>query len=220
MSRRCAVFKVTRLVHLDSQDDASVASVSARIRDEVGEVPANRIVVAPTLPGARNGGDVLVHLEFPDAGGWERIRDAVDGSIRENGARHVDGVEYSGGGADMSWTGSRVTGAKPTVYRSLLLKVDDETEPAVVDKFERELLTMPRYVNSMLSWQLSRVTSATGASRWTHVWEQSFVDLDGLLGAYMHHPVHWGYVDRWFDPECPEQIVKERVCHSFCSLTY
>lgn len=31
------------------------------------------------------------------------------------------------------------------------------------------------------------------------------------------HPVHWGSVDRWFDPECPEVIVRERVCHSFCA---
>ena len=22
----------------------------------------------------------------------------------------------------------------------------------------------------------------------------------------MNHPVHWGLVDRWYDPECPERI--------------
>jgi hypothetical protein len=32
------------------------------------------------------------------------------------------------------------------------------------------------------------------------------------------HPIHWAVVDRWFDPECPEVIVRDRVCHSFCAL--
>jgi len=26
-------------------------------------------------------------------------------------------------------------------------------------------------------------------------------------------------VDRWFDPECPEVIVRDRVCHSFCVIS-
>ncbi|MET0698047.1 MAG: Dabb family protein, partial [Mycobacterium sp.] len=39
---------------------------------------------------------------------------------------------------------------------------------------------------------------------------------DGLMGPYLMHPIHWAYVDRWFDPECPEYVVRERVCHSFC----
>jgi len=30
------------------------------------------------------------------------------------------------------------------------------------------------------------------------------------------HPIHWAVVDRWFDPETTEVIVRDRVCHSFC----
>jgi hypothetical protein len=26
-------------------------------------------------------------------------------------------------------------------------------------------------------------------------------------------------VDRWFDPECPEVVVRDRVCHSYCVRT-
>jgi len=32
------------------------------------------------------------------------------------------------------------------------------------------------------------------------------------------HPIHWAVVDRWFDPECPDVIVRDRVCHSFCAM--
>ncbi len=75
---------------------------------------------------------------------------------------------------------------------------------------------MPRYVRTITSWQLSRVERAIGASPWTHVFEQEFTDVEGLMGPYLMHPIHWAYVDRWFDPECPDVIVRDRVCHSFC----
>jgi hypothetical protein len=48
------------------------------------------------------------------------------------------------------------------------------------------------------------------------VFEQLFTDADGLMGPYLMHPIHWAVVDRWFDPECPDVIVRDRVCHSFC----
>ncbi|WP_306306846.1 Dabb family protein [Nocardia brevicatena] len=77
---------------------------------------------------------------------------------------------------------------------------------------------MPQHIPTIRSWQLSRVRHAAGASEWTHVWEQEFDDLDGLLGPYMNHPIHWAHVDRFFDPESPDLIVRDRVCHSFCAL--
>lgn len=38
------------------------------------------------------------------------------------------------------------------------------------------------------------------------------------MGQYLNHPVHWSVVDRWFDPECPESVVRDRVCHTFCTV--
>ena len=40
-----------------------------------------------------------------------------------------------------------------------------------------------------------------GTSAWTHVFEQEFTDVEGLMGPYLMHPIHWAVVDRWFDPE-------------------
>ena len=34
------------------------------------------------------------------------------------------------------------------------------------------------------------------------------------------HPVHWGYVDCRFDPECPERIVDLTLCHALCRLPH
>lgn len=77
---------------------------------------------------------------------------------------------------------------------------------------------MPRYVSTIQAWQLSRVDEAIGRTGWTHVFEQEFTDVDGLMGPYLMHPVHWAVVDRWFDPETTDMIVRDRVCHSFCRI--
>ena len=60
------------------------------------------------------------------------------------------------------------------------------------------------------------MVQAEGARPWTHVWEQRYDALDGLMGDYMMHPYHWARVDRWFDPESPDWIVDTHLCHSFC----
>jgi stress responsive alpha/beta barrel protein len=124
----------------------------------------------------------------------------------------VNGACYSGDASG----GRDVTG---TVYRTLLLRVLPETESDITARFEDELRAMPRYVNTITAWQLSRVDEGVGQTDWTHVFEQEFTNVDGLMGAYLMHPIHWSVVDRWFDPECPDVIIRDRVCHSFCQLS-
>ncbi|NKS99381.1 hypothetical protein GS498_25405 [Rhodococcus hoagii] len=57
-----------------------------------------------------------------------------------------------------------------------------------------------------------------GPVSWTHVWEQEFREVGDVTGQYLDHPVHWAVVDRWFDPECPEVVVRDPVCHTFCAV--
>lgn len=201
------MFSVTRLITADESDrDRLVRDVRAA----ASETGAAHAVVAATLPGSRNGGDVLAHLRFADRTEWDSVAARFDGVMADPAVRHVDGVTYAG-----TMTAS-APDSPATVYRTLLLRVAPGTSDAVVERFEADLRLMPGYVRTITAWQLSRVESAIGASPWTHVFEQHFVDVDGLMGPYLMHPIHWAYVDRWFDPECPDVIVRDRVCHSFC----
>ncbi|MFD4351746.1 Dabb family protein [Nocardia sp. NPDC058518] len=205
------MFEVTRLVHLSPGTDPCARDrLMTRLRGIAAPV-ARRVVVQPTLPGVRNGGDVLVHLRFDESADWMGTAAEVDALLSETPVAHVDGAEYQGGTA-----GIAEPGATGSVYRVLLLRVAPGTPRPTIERFEADLLRMPRYLPSIRSWQLSRVARGTGSSPWTHVWEQEFTDLDGLTGPYLMHPVHWAHVDRWFDPECPEMIVRDRICHSFC----
>ncbi len=198
------MFNVTTLIHTDERE-----SLLATLRDAVRDVPD--ALVEPTLPGVRNGGDILMHLQLPDATPWPRLEARLKEVLSAPAVSHVDSVHYRG----------RPIGPDEpdgSVYRALLLRVAPDTPDDVVARFEADLAAMPRYVHTITSWQLSRVDTAIGTSPWTHVFCQRFTDIEGLTGPYLMHPIHWAYVDRWFDPECPEYIVRDRVCHSFCAM--
>ncbi|WP_068183798.1 Dabb family protein [Mycobacterium sp. UM_CSW] len=202
------MYSVTRLLDVAEADRDRVL---ATLRGAAAQIRGERVLVEPTLPGARNGGDILMHLRFTDATEWDSVAALFDDVLGDPAVRRVNGAAYSGCPA------STGRSAKPgTVYRTLLLTVVPGTDAATVARFEADLRLMPRYVRSITDWQLSRVEAAIGASAWTHVFEQHFTDANGLTGAYLMHPIHWAYVDRWFDPECPEVVVRDRVCHSFC----
>ncbi|AQA25003.1 stress responsive A/B Barrel domain protein [Rhodococcus sp. MTM3W5.2] len=208
------MFKITKLFHhRPGVDDGARARLADDLRRTAALAGAHRALIQPTLPGVRNGGDLLAHLQFDAEDRWRAAEPAVDALLDPSVVDHVDGAEYRG-----EPRGQLGVGAEGGVYRALLLRVDPSAADTVVERFEAELLRMPRHVPAIRAWQLSRVSRAEGASPWTHVWEQEFTDLQGLMGPYLAHPVHWAYIDRWFDPECPDVIVRDRVCHSFCAL--
>ncbi|RAV07611.1 Dabb family protein [Mycolicibacterium sp. GF69] len=203
------MFSVVRLI--DTADDTTRDRLVEQLRDAAAACGAERALVQPTLPGTRNGGDLLMHLRFDARAQWDSAASAFDSVLADPAVQRVNGATY---------TGSPVTASQErgTVYRTLLLRVQPGTDEATVARFEDDLRLLPRYVTSIRTWQLSRVESAVGSSPWTHVFEQEFRDVEGLMGPYLMHPIHWAYVDRWFDPECPEVIVRDRVCHSFADL--
>lgn len=200
-----ATLGVTRLVDVDQSERARVLGALRAAAERSG---AFRTLVEPTLPGSRNGGDILVHLRFADQEVWNKSD--FDDALSDPAISRVNGASYQG---------APIRRGSGTVYRALLLRVPDDVEADTIASFERELAMMPRYVPTIAAWQLSRVDAAIGTSDWTHVFEQEFTDVEGLMGPYLMHPIHWAVVDRWFDPETTDIIVRDRVCHSFCELS-
>lgn len=184
-----------------------------RLRGAARETGAVNVVVGHTLPGTIRGGDVLAHFTYHTVGHWRLAEPRIEAILASPAVAHVNGAEYQPG--DSGYAAPRAAG---TVYRTLLLRVQPDTAERIVRQFETDLRRMPKFVNTIRAWQLSRVDRAVGTSRWTHVYEQEFTDAAGLLGPYLFHPVHWAVVDGWFDPERPQCIIRDRVCHSFCDL--
>jgi hypothetical protein len=202
------MYNVTRLLDVAEGDRDRVLAAANAV---AAATAARHQVIEPTLPGARNGGDILMHLRFDTEDQWRSVETDFAAALIDPAVTLVNGACYSG-------SASRSDAQIGTVYRALLLRVHPGTQPHVVARFEDELRLMPRYVRTIAAWQLSRVEEPVGTVEWTHVFEQEFTDLDGLMGPYLMHPIHWAVIDRWFDPECPDVIVRDRVCHSFCAM--
>lgn len=211
------MYDIVRAVHLTDAARGS-SEVLDRLRAATSAVSRVDAVIAPTLPGARNGGDVIVRLRFDSPEQWEQHRPAIDGALRSSDVDRTAGATYDPGHAPAEWSGRRAGADRPGVYRTLLARVDDDATAEQITEFERALLRMPAHVSQIRAWRLSRAADTSGPTPWTHVWEQEYDELDGLLGAYMNHPVHWAHVDQWFDPESPLQIVRDRVVHTFCEI--
>jgi hypothetical protein len=171
--------------------------------------PGIQLIAARPLPGSYNGGDCLYRVRATSASragaAMQRLLDASGPEARAEAASFEDGP---GGG---NWDA-------PGIYRALLLSLRSNADALRVQRFEAELLSMPRYIGTIRAWRLSRVQESSGSRPWTHVWEQRYDKVEGLTGAYMMNPYHWGFVDRWFDPESPDWMVDTRLCHSFCML--
>jgi hypothetical protein len=106
------------------------------------------------------------------------------------------------------------------VKRTLFLRVREGTPKEPLECFERDMLAMPGFVPAIRNWCFSRVRRGAEKDRthngWTHVWEQEFETEAGLQNDYMASPYHWGHIDAWFDPECPQSIVDPRIAHVYC----
>jgi hypothetical protein len=215
------MFKVTKLITFGADIPAAqrqplIDTLNAAVR---GSAEVKRSMLNPTLPNVYNGGDYIWHMQFAEEAdyracierpGW---RETVDRALSSGAIAHVDSAAYPA-----------ITGATPEpgirngVYRTLLLAIRPGMEPAKIKQFEVEMREMPRYVKSITNWGFSQVVEGSGGRQWTHVWEQDYRDIGGLMGPYMMHPHHWAFIDRWYDPEMTDWIVDRHLCHTFCAF--
>ena len=194
------------LVSLISADEAARADLGAGLQALGG-------VVAPVLEGNFNGGDLAARFAFPDEPAYRAARPAIDAVIAAARASQHNWAFFRDGAS-----GVTAPGLANGVWRGLLLCADRSQAEALQDQFEAEMVLMPKYIPAIRNWRFSRALESGGELAWTHVWEQEYADLGGLMGPYMLHPYHWASIDRWFDPECPDWIVNVRLCHSFAML--
>lgn len=204
------MFKLTLAVTFnEGASDAQRAAIAEQLT-AIAQKSAGKFFVSPTLPGVFFGGDLLAHFQFADGAALNAALPAIDAALASDAIALVDRATYAGAA-----NGVAAPGLKNGVYRTLLLSVAAGASEAALQAFEEDLRSMTRHVPAIRNWQLSRTMSGSGAMPWTHVWEQEYESIDGLMGPYMMHPCHWGMVDRWFDPEFPEGMINPRIVHTF-----
>jgi hypothetical protein len=211
------MFNLLQIIHLDGSDSTTSAhSLVAHLTGAGESLPGVLAAHAgPTLPRALNGGQLMWRLRFNSEQDYRACvssalwRSQVLTALNSERGVCVDSIAYR---IDFSHsTGAR---SREGIWRCLVMSVDANARVEDVRQLQRDLLLMPQLIPSIRDWALGHAVSTRGRRRWTHVWEQEFDNLRGLEGDYMMHPVHWGLVDGWFDPECPQRIVDPFLIHA------
>ncbi len=192
-------------ITLAPQQAADSATLLPRLQAAMATLPDIRQYwLNQTLPAlTANAGQLVARLVFDS----ERAAQLAEASRewREGIAPLCAGCLVNRVGYYSTRKALRGSGAG--IWRALLVRVVPNVPRDSVRAFEADLLLMPDYVGSIRSWGLGEVSSHSGPKAFTHVWEQEFDSAEGFTGEYMHHPVHWGIVDSWFDAETENYIV-------------
>lgn len=191
-------------VQLDLAPGANPADICGLLRDRLADLPGFlHLALGANLPGSWGASDCTLDLLFEHDPGQSLTERLVELPGTSRLERHA--YRRIGGGL-------RESGLANGIWRTLLLHIRPDADPVQRAALERDLLRMPAYMPGIRNWQLSAVI---GDSRWSYVWQQEFASLGDLQGEYLAHPYHWGWVDRWFDPEFPEWLV-DSIAHAFC----
>ncbi|KWF37924.1 Dabb family protein [Burkholderia pseudomultivorans] len=196
----------TAQVFVSAEHDAH--AVESALRDTARSLAGvKRVALARNLPGCWGAGDYTLDLIRDDGASDPATHFAM--LAAQPGVVRIDAAACRAIGGGM-----RAPALRDGVWRTLMLRVRPQASDAQVAALERELLQMPAFMPGIRNWRLSRIDTR-GA--WTHVWQQEFARVDDLLGEYLMHPYHWGWVDRRFDAESPDWTV-DAISHAFCPL--
>ncbi|NTX28168.1 Dabb family protein [Burkholderia pyrrocinia] len=188
--------------------DRGADAIERALREAAHALPgATRVALARNHEGCWGAGDYTLDV-LRDERSADRATDFA-ALAQLPGITRIDGAACRAIGG-----GLREPKLRDGVWRTLMLRVRPQASEAQVVALERELLHMPAFMPGIRNWRLSRI-EAPGA--WTHVWQQEFAQVGDLLGEYLMHPYHWGWVDRRFDAESPDWTV-DAISHAFCSL--
>jgi hypothetical protein len=209
------MFKQTALISwADGGGEDARAQLLARVSLGTG---ARLSRFGAALAASHKGGDLVWHLHYDDQAAWAAsgAQATLDALEADPLVVSVDAVGYA-----IARFAVPEPGLTNGAYRTLFLKVDEGTPPEIVSQFAEDVAGMQSYIPEIVNWALNPTHMTRGAVAWTHIWEQEFADVSGLTGPYMTSAYHWGWVDRWFDPEMPCRIVDDGTLrHSASVLT-
>ncbi|WP_096474286.1 Dabb family protein [Burkholderia stabilis] len=196
----------TAQVFVSADHDAD--AIERALREAARALPGStRVALARNQDGCWGAGDYTLDVLCDE----QVANHATDFAVLAQlpGITRIDGAACRAIGG-----GLREPTLRDGVWRTLMLRVRPQASEAQVVALEHELLQMPAFMPGIRNWRLSRIETP-GA--WTHVWQQEFAHAGDLLGEYLMHPYHWGWVDRRFDAESPDWTV-DAISHAFCPL--
>ena len=209
------MFNLLHVVNL-GPDAGSAEAIAAQLV-EIGATLPGVVTNAAgkTLPRSLNGEHLMWRISFATENDhWAALASAAWATKVAPLLDPANGVSFDRVSYRPKLSDSSAGRQREGIWRCLTWSIDAGTSATEISQFEKDTALMPAHIPAIRNWALCEVVASSGRRRWTHVWEQEFDDVAGLEGPYMLHPIHWGLVDGWFDPECPQRIVDPFLIHA------
>ena len=94
------------------------------------------------------------------------------------------------------------------------MHVRDGADSEMVEKAYTSTSHMREYVPGFLNSKVAATVESGGHSTWDYVFECDYADPSVYPGAYIMHPIHIAYVDRFFEPACAQWVFEPDLCTS------
>ncbi|MFC4595745.1 Dabb family protein [Sphingobium tyrosinilyticum] len=209
-------FVSLRFLTLPADRQADRDRIIEGLRAVIRELPGVQSAwIAPILPApVIHAGQIVWRTIFATEN--DSLLAPIAPVWREKIAPLIEGAQITALGYRTTRMGVAKKG--PGIWRALIFRTFTGADQETVRELESNLLLFPKYISTIKSWALSNVSTMDGPKGFTHVWEQEFDSVEGLLGEYMDHPLHWGVVDSYFDAELPQYIVEGHVIQAVAEI--
>lgn len=202
------MFSATFLItYAEGLADEQKKALAERLEADVA-VLSDVMVIGDTITASTmNAGDLFFEVGFPDQDAYEAAKETSEwADIKDVVADTalVAVCDFAAYGDDGNLKVTETENG--TGHRVLFMSLDPRaTDEAVAHASEMQPY-MQDFVPGFLNSKMSKVVESEGRHRWDYVFECDYADPSVYSGAYMMHPIHITYIDRFFEPACKEQV--------------
>lgn len=205
---------------LDDQDEERLGTLSQELGEIVAEVPhMQSYLYRPVMAGAYNGGHTVWRTEFADEAAYRRAiaspfwaQHVAPFLIDATRVRRDEFAAYPSGRKGG-------TTCNEGVYRCGFVCANINATAGRLSNFVSDLQLIATKVPVIQRWHVGVAIDGGGTRPWNIVMEQEYIRLQDVKGPYMMHPVHWSFIESWFDPEYPQAIADQYLTHTYCHFT-
>ena len=202
------MFSATFLItYAEGLADDQKAALAERLEADAAALSDAYVIGDTITASTMNAGDLFFEIGFADQDAYEAAKEAPEwADIKEAVADTalVSVYDFAAYGDDGNLKITETENG--TGHRVLFMSVDpNASEEAVAHAFEMQPY-MQDFVPGFLNSKMSKVVESEGRRQWDYVFECDYADPSVYSGAYMTHPIHITYIDRFFEPACKEQV--------------
>ena len=202
-----AVFMITFAA---GADDAARASFKEAVKAKADALSSVNIM-GDVLPYAFGGGDYFLELGYAlksdyeaakQQSEWQELQELLaDAQVID----HVEFVAYGEGTLN-------ITSDKAACHRVLIYEIVPDAKPEMLEKMEKIMPDMCKYIPGLLNCKLAKVEESSGTMNWGYAFECDFDDPMTFLTNYNYRPYHWSHIDKFFEPSCEEWVADPNLC--------